>query len=136
MAFKNREKYSYIYSYISYGSIAWGSSDLTKLKKINSEQKHAIIVVNNKDIFSHSQVLLRLDKILDLNNFILNFASLIDRVQSETIPRLFLSKIHKPQHKYSTNYSAKSHLTKKFVLFSWTNKAFWKWWREMFFNSS
>ena len=114
MAFKNREKYSYIYSYISYGSIAWGSSDLRKLKKINSEQKHAIIVVNNKDIFSHSQVLLRLDKILDLNNFILNLASLIDRVQSETIPGLFLSKIHKPQHKYS----AKSHLTKKFVLFS------------------
>ena len=90
-----------------------------KLKKINSEQKHVIIVVNNKDIFSHLQVLLRLDKILNLDQLnILNFASLMDRVQSETIPRLFLSKIHKPQHKYSTNYSAKSHLTKKFVLFS------------------
>lgn len=95
-----------------------------KLKKINSEQKHVIIVVNNKDIFSHLQVLLRLDKILNLDQLnILNFASLMDRVQSETIPRLFLSKIHKPQHKYSTNYSAKSHLTKKFVLLSSINEA-------------
>ena len=26
------------------------------------------------------------------------------RVQSEAIPRLFLSKFHKPQHKYSKNF--------------------------------
>ena len=34
--------FSYIHSYINYANIAWGSTYITNLKKINSQQKHAI----------------------------------------------------------------------------------------------
>ena len=40
--------YSYIHTYISYANIAWGSTYISNLKKINSQQKHAIRIIFNK----------------------------------------------------------------------------------------
>ena len=40
--------YSYIQTYINYANIAWGSTCRTNLKKINSQQKHAISIIFNK----------------------------------------------------------------------------------------
>ena len=37
--------HSYIYSYINYGNIAWGSTARANLKKIQNQQKHPIQVV-------------------------------------------------------------------------------------------
>ena len=37
--------YSYIQTYINYANIAWGSTCRTNLKKINSQQKHAIRII-------------------------------------------------------------------------------------------
>ena len=34
--------HSYIHSYINYGNIAWGSTTKTNIKKIYSQQKHAV----------------------------------------------------------------------------------------------
>lgn len=55
--------YSCIHSKINYGNIASASTNVTKFKKINSQQKYAKCRANNKDIFSYSRDLLKLDKI-------------------------------------------------------------------------
>ena len=34
--------YSYIHSYLNYANLAWGSTYLTNLKKLRSQQKHVI----------------------------------------------------------------------------------------------
>ena len=41
--------YSYIQNYINYANIAWGSTCMTNLKKINSQQKHAIRIILNEN---------------------------------------------------------------------------------------
>ena len=46
--------HSYIHSYINYGNIAWGSTTRTNLKKIYSQQKHAIRTGYSKDRLSHA----------------------------------------------------------------------------------
>ena len=40
--------YSYIHSYLNYANLAWGSTYLTNLKKLRSQQKHAIRIVKIK----------------------------------------------------------------------------------------
>ena len=40
--------YSYVHTYKSYANIAWGSTYISNLKKINSQQKHAIRIIFNK----------------------------------------------------------------------------------------
>ena len=47
--------YSYIQTYINYPNIAWGSTCRTNFEKINSQQKHAIRIIFNKNKFAHSQ---------------------------------------------------------------------------------
>ena len=74
-----------------------------KCKKIE-KNKHVIRLVNNKEISSHSRYLLRLGKILNVHQLnVLNFTTFIHRVQSKAIPRLSLSKFHKPQHTTQMN---------------------------------
>ena len=51
--------HSYIYSYINYGNIAWGSITRRNLKKIYSQQKHAIRIVYSKDRLSHTRELFK-----------------------------------------------------------------------------
>ena len=40
--------YSYIHSYLNYTNLAWGSTYRTNLKKLHSQQKHAIRIVHNR----------------------------------------------------------------------------------------
>ena len=47
--------YSYIHSYLNYANLTWGSTYLTNLKKLRSQQKHAIRIVHNKTKFEHTK---------------------------------------------------------------------------------
>ena len=47
--------YSYIQTYINYANIALGNTCRTNLKKINSQQKHAIRIIFNKNKFAHTR---------------------------------------------------------------------------------
>ena len=49
----------YIHSYLNYANIAWASTYVTKLKKINLLQKRAVRFVFNEDRLSHWRPLLR-----------------------------------------------------------------------------
>ena len=46
-------QYSNILSYLNYGNLEWRSAYLTNLKKLRSQQKHAIRIVHNNTKFEH-----------------------------------------------------------------------------------
>ena len=56
--------YSYIHTYIKYGSLACGATNRTNLKKINSRQKHAIGLLFNKNRYTSARPLMKSFKIL------------------------------------------------------------------------
>ena len=77
--------YSFIHTYINYGNIAWGSTNRTNFKKINSLQKHAIPIIHCKDRFAHARELFRESKILNVFQFnILNNLVFMHKIKSQT----------------------------------------------------
>ena len=58
--------YSYIYTYLNYENLSWASTNTTNLKKLMSQQKHAVRIVNNKTRFEHTKELFNLQKILNI----------------------------------------------------------------------
>ena len=98
--------YSYIHSYINYGSVSWGSTCRTNLKKINSQQKHALRVVVNKIKFDHTSELFKSSKILNVYKLnIFNIAVFMYKIQGKSAPSIFLPKFTKPSHSYPTRFS-------------------------------
>ena len=103
--------YPYVHTYVNYANIAWGSTNRTNLKKINSQQKHAIRIVYNKDRFSHTRKLFRENKILNVYQLnILNNLMFMQRIKLQTAPIIFLSKFQKPSHNYPTTYSINNYV--------------------------
>ena len=77
--------YSFIHTYINYGNIAWGSTNRTNFKKINSLQKHAIPIIHCKDRFAHARELFQESKILNVFQFnILNNLVFMHKIKSQT----------------------------------------------------
>ena len=92
-------------------NIAWGSTCRTNLKKINSQQKHALHIIFNKNKFAHTRKVFKEQNIL--NVYRLNFLSNIifmHRVETKTTPSIFLTKFCKPSHPYPTSFSAHNFL--------------------------
>ena len=54
--------FSYIHTYLNYANVAWGSTGRTSLKKLNSQQKHAIRIVMNKAKYDHTKELFYIQK--------------------------------------------------------------------------
>ena len=79
--------YSYIHSYLNYGNLAWGSTYLKNLKKLHSQQKHAIRIVHSKTKFEHAKELFKSACVLNLYKLnILSIAVLMHRVHTKTSP--------------------------------------------------
>ena len=47
--------FSYMNSYFNYANLVWGSTNRTYLRKINSQQKHALRLTHNKNRFYYSK---------------------------------------------------------------------------------
>ena len=98
--------YSYIHSYINYGSVSWGSTCRANLKKINSQQKHALRIIFNKSKFEHTSELFKSSKILNVyktNTF--NPAVFMHKIQGKSAPSIFLRKFRRPSHSHPTRFS-------------------------------
>lgn len=109
--------YSYIHTYISYANIAWGSTYVSNLKKINSQQKHAIRIIYNKNKYESVQELLRSLKILNVYQInILNNIILMHHVSTKTAPIAFLTEFTKPTHWYHTRFSNFSYVRPTYKL--------------------
>ena len=58
--------YSYIHTYSNHASLSWGSTNRTNLKKLLSQQKHAVQIINNRTRLNHTNELLKSQKILNI----------------------------------------------------------------------
>ena len=98
--------YSYIHSYINYANVAWGSTYLTNLKKLRSQQKHAIRIVHNKRKFEHTKELFESVSVLNLYKLnILNIVAFMHRVHTKASPPVFTGDFQRISHLYSTRSS-------------------------------
>ena len=83
--------FSYIHSYINYANLVWGSTNRTYLRKINSQQKHALRLIHNKNRFYHSKelfescVILNVYKLNLLNTFEQPFEQILSSLVSNTL---------------------------------------------------
>ena len=98
--------YSYIHTYLSYANLSWASTNKTNLKKLLSQQKHAIQIVNNKTHLENSKELFNSQKILNIYKLnILNTAIFMHKVYNETAPATFFELFQKASHPYPTGFS-------------------------------
>ena len=103
--------FSYIHSYINYGSIAWASTNKSNLAKILKQQKHAIRIIFNKNRFDHTKELFRSNKILNIYQLnILKNTVFMQQVNIKSAPKVFYSKFLKPSHPYPTNFSNSNYI--------------------------
>ena len=85
--------FSYIHSYINYANLVWGSTNRTYLRKINSQQKHALRLIHNKNRFYHSKELFESCEILSVYKLNLpNTAIFMHKIKNRTAPSSFLEK--------------------------------------------
>ena len=97
---------SYFHTYLIYTNLSWASTNRTNLKKLLSQQKHAIQIVNNKTRFEHTKELFNSQKILNiykLNN--LSAAIFMHKIYNETAPAKFFKLLQKVSHPYPTGFS-------------------------------
>ena len=85
--------YSNIHSYINCANVAWGSTYMTNLKRLSSQQKHAIRIICSKGKFEHIKQLFQLNKILNVYKLnILNVATFMYKVNQKTATNIQASK--------------------------------------------
>ena len=98
--------FSFIHSYLNYGSITWSSTNKTKLKTLHRRQKHAARIIYFKDRFTHSKPLMK--SLKALNIYQLNIYKTIlfmYNVKNNNIPRIFKSSFTTVINKYNTRSS-------------------------------
>ena len=77
--------------------MAWDSTYRTNLKKINSQQKHAIRIIFNKNKFVHTREIFKKQKILNVYQLnILSNIVFIHRVENKTAPYIFQNFVSLP----------------------------------------
>ena len=102
--------HSYIYSYINYENIARGSTTRTNLKKIYSQQKHAIRIVYSKDRLSHIRELFKQCKVFNVYHVnIWKNLVFMHQINSNTVPTIVLNKFKKPTHNYPANFAGTNY---------------------------
>ena len=115
--------YSYIHSYLNYANLAWGSTYLTNLKKLRSQQKHAIRIVHNKTKFEHTKELFKSASVLNLCKLnILSITVFMHRVHTKTYPPVFTGSFQRISRLYS---KPKLKLTKAKYRISIRGPAIW-----------
>ena len=98
--------YSYIHSYVNYANLTWGSTHRTSLKKIYSQQKHALRIIHIKDKFYHTKELFKYCNILNVYKLnLFNVSVFMHKVKIGTIPSAFDNKFEVPYHSYPTRFS-------------------------------
>ena len=98
--------YSCIHSYLNYANTAWCSTNRTYLKKLQSQQKHAIRIIFRQNKFVHTREHFKENNILNIYQLnIFNNLLFLHRVKNGKAPNVFLSKFLRPSHHYRTSFS-------------------------------
>ena len=109
--------FSYIHSYINYGNFVRGSTNRTNLRKINSQQKHALRLIHNKNRFYQSKELFESFEILNVYKLnLLNTAVFMHKIKNRTASSSFLEKFEQPAHSYPTRFSSGNYRKSQIIL--------------------
>ena len=95
--------FSFIHSYLTYGSMAWGSTNKTKLNNLLMHQKHAARIIFFKDKLTHAKPLLK--SMNALNIYQLNIFQILlfmHNVKNNQTPNIFNNIFSKLENKYNT----------------------------------
>ena len=109
--------YSYIHSYLNYANTAWCSTNRTYLKKLQSQQKHAIRIIFHKNKLAHTRKHFKENNILiifQLNTF--NNLLFLHQVKNVKAPNIFISKLIRPSHHYLISFSRNDYTVPSFKL--------------------
>ena len=104
--------YSYIHSYLDYANTAWCSTNRTYLKKLQSQQKHAIRIIFHENKFAHTRehfkkyiYILNIYQLTIFNNLLF-----LHRVKNGKAPNIVLSKFLRPSHHYPTSFPQNNYI--------------------------
>ena len=87
--------------YLNYANLSWASTNRTNLKKLLSQQKHAVRIINNRTHFDHTSELFKSQKILNIFKLnILNVAVFMHQIRNKTAPLTFSGSFEKICHGY------------------------------------
>ena len=107
----------YIHYYINYANLVWGSTNKTYLRKINSQQKHALRLIHDKNRFYHSKELFDCCVLLNVYKLnLLNTAVFMHKIKNRPAPSSFLEKFEQPAHSYPTSFSGGNYRKPKITL--------------------
>ena len=96
----------YIHTYLNYVNLSWGSTNRTNLKKLLSQQKRTVRIINNKTRFDHTNELFKSQKILNIYKLnILSVAVFMYQIRNKTAPLTFSGGFEKICHRYPTHFS-------------------------------
>ena len=90
--------YSHIHSFLNYANTAWCSTNRKYLKKLQSQQKHAIRIFHENK-FAHTREHFKENNILNIYQLnIFNNLLFLHRVKNGKAPNVFLSKFLRPSY--------------------------------------
>ncbi|XP_057314221.1 uncharacterized protein LOC130655476 [Hydractinia symbiolongicarpus] len=108
--------FSFIHCYLNYANIAWGSTNITKLKKLHIQQKHASRIILRQNKCSHSRPLLKELGILNVCQLnIFQVLIFMYKIKNLIAPNIFITLFKKVQHKYPTRFSGNNFLRPKII---------------------
>ena len=109
--------YSHIHNYLNYANLSRGSTNRTNLKKLLSQQKRAVQIINNRTRFDHTNELFKSQKILNIYKpNILSVAVFMYQIRNKTAPLTFSRSFEKICHGCPTNFSRSNYKIPKTVL--------------------
>ena len=98
---------SNIHSYINHANLAWASTHKTNLEKIQSQQKHDLRIVYNKDRYYLTKECFRSCNVLNVYKLnLLNTSIFIHKIKTGTGPAAFHTTFRMPSHSYPTHFSS------------------------------
>ena len=118
--------YSYIHIFLNYANLSLGSTNRSNLKRLLSQQKHAVQIMNNTTCFDHTSEL--------------SVAVFMYQTRKKTPPLIFSGRFERISLGYPTNFSqfnykipkpnltkanSESHVDRAFHL-EWLSTEFWK----------
>ena len=97
--------FAYIYAYLNYANIALASTHKTKLKKVQSKQKHALRIIFNQSKTSPSEALsqLKCTKFYQISVF--QSVQFMYKIKNKNNTHIFLNFFGVPCHAYPTDFT-------------------------------
>ena len=93
-----------MHTYLNYANLSWGSTNRTNLRKLLSQQKHAVRIINNRTRLDHTNELFKSQKILNIYKLnYLSVAIFMYQIRNKAAPLTFSGSFEKENHSWIPN---------------------------------